>query len=307
VEDPGDVHSSSHAVGRPSTDNVVRMAWSRVEDADAYSVSWTRGSALPDRAADLDGDATGAKSPALAPGKWYFNLRTRGDGDWTSTVHVGPFVIVAKRKLSVRKETEPRRSPKRKRRLQVEEQDEPPTASAPVRAMRAPSSDVTESGRATDDPPTATGVAGVVAPREQPKESRDEADQPPPPAPPAPPRSEPKAGSTSPPPPPPPVPVTVSTSPPPPPPPVPAAASTSPPPPPPPPPLEPLSPQPPPPPPADDEDDDEDEADEEDKGDKGGKGGKGPKDGNENPVKTHVDEDPQVEEDEEKAEKPRKN
>jgi RNA polymerase sigma factor (sigma-70 family) len=307
VEDPGDVHSSSHAVGRPSTDNVVKMAWSRVEDADAYSVSWTRGSAPPDRAADLDGDATAAKSPALAPGKWYFNLRTRGDGDWTSTVHVGPFVIVAQRKLSVRKAAEPRRTPKRKRILQVEKQDEPSTALAPVRALRYRSSGATESGRVTDDPPTPTGVAAVVATREQPEKSADEADQPPPPPPP-PPRSEPTAGSTSPPPPPPPPPprepVPASTSPPPPPPPAPVVASTSPPPPPPP---EPLSAQPPPPPPGDGEDDDADDVDKEDKGDKGNKGNDGLIDGKEHHDEAQVDQDPQHEEDREKAEKPPKN
>jgi RNA polymerase sigma factor (sigma-70 family) len=311
VEDPGDVHSSSHAVGRPSTNNVVKMAWSRVDDADAYSVSWTRGSELPDRAADLDGDATAAKSPALAPGRWYFNLRTRGDGDWTSTVHVGPFVIVAERKLSVRKATEPRRSPKRKRILQVEKHDEPSTALAPVRALRYRSSGATESGRMTDDPATATGVAGVVAPREQPKESADAANQPPAPTP----RSEPKTASTSPPPPPPREPVTTSTSPPPPPPPVTADTSTSPPPPPPPvtaatstsppppPPPEPLSAQPPPPPPGDDEDDDTDEAD----GNNGNKGNDGLIEGKEHHDEAQGGKDPQHEEDREKAEKPPKN
>jgi RNA polymerase sigma factor (sigma-70 family) len=315
IDDPGDVRSSSHVVGRPSTDNVVKMAWSRVEDADAYSVSWTRGSALPDRAADLDGDATGAKSPGLAPGRWYFNLRTRGDGDWTSTVHVGPFVIVAKRKLSVRKAPKPRRSPKQKRRLQVEKQDAPSTALAPVRAFRYRSSGATESGGATDDPPIATGVAGAVATREQPEKSGEKSDQAPPPPPS--PRPKPTSGSTSPPPPPPPQSVTSSTSPPPPPPPPPVVASTSPPPPPvvtstsppPPPPREPLSAQPPPPPPADGEDDGEDEEDKGDKGDKGDrgdKGDKGDKDGKEDPGEAEVVEDPQAEEDEEKAEKPRK-
>jgi hypothetical protein len=303
VEDPGDVHSSSHAVGSPSTENVVKMAWSRVEDADAYSVSWTRGSALPDQAADLDGDATAARSPALAPGRWYFNLRTRGDGDWTSTVHVGPFVIVAERKLSVRKATEPRRSPRRKRSLQVEKQDEPSTALAPVRAFRYRSSGATESGHVTDDPPTGTGVNGVVATREQPRESAEKADQPPAPQPPPPPRSEPKAGSTSPPPPPPREPVTASTSPPPVPPPA-VTASTSPPPPPAP---EPLSAQPPPPPPGDDEDDDVVEADKEDKGDAGNKGNDGFTEGKEPHDEAQVDQDPKHEEDGEKAEKPPKN
>jgi RNA polymerase sigma factor (sigma-70 family) len=94
IEDPADVRSTTHAVGQPSSTNVVSMGWSRVGDADAYSVSWDRGQALPDESADLEGEATGATSPPLAPGSWYFNLRTRGDGEWTSTVHVGPFIIL---------------------------------------------------------------------------------------------------------------------------------------------------------------------------------------------------------------------
>jgi RNA polymerase sigma factor (sigma-70 family) len=93
VEDPADVRSTTHAIGQPSSSNAVTMAWSRVADADAYSISWDRDRALPDETADLDGEATSATSPPLAPGSWYFNLRTQGDGDWTSTVHVGPFVI----------------------------------------------------------------------------------------------------------------------------------------------------------------------------------------------------------------------
>jgi RNA polymerase sigma factor (sigma-70 family) len=93
IEDPGDVRSTTHEVGQPSGENVVRMAWSREGDADAYSIIWEEDPALPDETADLDGEATSATSPPLAPGSWYFNLRTRGDGEWTSTVHVGPFVI----------------------------------------------------------------------------------------------------------------------------------------------------------------------------------------------------------------------
>lgn len=209
VEDPGDVHSITHAVGRPSTDNVVKMAWSRVEDADAYSVSWSRGSALPDQAADLNGEATGAKSPVLAPGKWYFNLRTRGDGDWTSTVHVGPFVIVPEAEESARERGKPRRSPRPKRRLQVETGHEPATASSPRRSRI---SAARHSQRASVDRAAVTGVAGVVAtqprPRvateSRPEESGDETAKEAPAGVSSPPqRSEPVAQSTSPPPPPP--------------------------------------------------------------------------------------------------------
>ena len=172
VEDPSDVHSISHAVGRPSANNVVKMAWSREEDADAYSVSWSRGSSLPDQAADLGGTATGAKSPALAPGTWYFNLRTRGDGDWTSTVHVGPFVIV-------REDAKPRRPSGRKDRLHAKTAKARSTATPPVRATAV------------------TGVAGVVATKQRPQESGGRTDEDATPRPHSPPRSEPEAETTT--------------------------------------------------------------------------------------------------------------
>ena len=42
------------------------------------------------------GDRDGTTSPALADGSHYFHLRTRDNaGNWTSTVHLGPFVIDA--------------------------------------------------------------------------------------------------------------------------------------------------------------------------------------------------------------------
>lgn len=97
VGDPDDIRSSSHEIGEPSTDPVVRLVWSRQEGALAYSVSWSADKfELPDEVGDLSGDATDATSPELTPGDWYFHLRTRrDDGTWTNTVHVGPFKIVA--------------------------------------------------------------------------------------------------------------------------------------------------------------------------------------------------------------------
>ena len=193
VQDPSDVHSVTHVVGRPSTNNVVKMAWSREQDADAYSVSWSRGSALPDQAVDLGGGATGAKSPALAPGRWYFNLRTRGDGDWTSTVHVGPFVIVRKREESVRKDAKPRsrRPSVRKHRLQIKMVQERPTAMQAQTAQERPT--------ATTPVHTAvTGAAGVEATKQRPQESGDKTDEEAPPPKPSPPqRSDPVAETTT--------------------------------------------------------------------------------------------------------------
>jgi RNA polymerase sigma factor (sigma-70 family) len=243
VEDPSDVHSVSHVVGQPSSNNVVKMAWSREQDADAYSVSWSRGSALPDQGADLGGDATRAKSPALPPGRWYFNLRTRGDGDWTSTVHVGPFVIVRAAEASVRKEAKPRRKeakasrkdakPRRpsarKQRMQIERAP----AQERSTAMQVRTARQRPAATTAVHTPAVTGVAGIVAEKQRPQESSGRTDEQTPPR-----TSSPPQGSE------------------------PVAEKTTPPPPPPPPPSASLSPQPPPA-PVDDDEKDEPEGDEE--------------------------------------------
>jgi RNA polymerase sigma factor (sigma-70 family) len=117
IEDPSDVRSTTHAIGQPSGENVVRMAWSRESDADAYSISWTQDESLPDETADLEGESTGTTSPPLAPGNWYFNLRTRGDGEWTNTVNVGPFVITRRAQARKQPRSRPAGSAKPKRRI----------------------------------------------------------------------------------------------------------------------------------------------------------------------------------------------
>lgn len=96
IEDPGGFGSATHEIGTPTTSDVVTLTWDENAEATGYSVEWTQEEkSLPDDVADLEGTATGTKSPELAAGEWYFHLRTRGpEGQWTSTVHLGPFVIV---------------------------------------------------------------------------------------------------------------------------------------------------------------------------------------------------------------------
>jgi hypothetical protein len=49
---------------------------------------------LPDKTVDLPGHSVWTRSQPLATGHWYFNLRTvTRDERWTSTVHLGPFII----------------------------------------------------------------------------------------------------------------------------------------------------------------------------------------------------------------------
>ncbi len=95
LQDPEDVHSVTHQTGEGSTNEIVRMAWTAEVGAAEYSIAWdTDPVHLPDATGDLQGTADGTTSPPLGPGSWYFHLRTRVGDEWTSTVHVGPFVIV---------------------------------------------------------------------------------------------------------------------------------------------------------------------------------------------------------------------
>jgi DNA-directed RNA polymerase specialized sigma24 family protein len=94
VHDPTSVHSTSHRVEQGSANPDVRIAWSPSPDASGYSVSWSAEPETPDKAVDLPAAATGTTGH-LKPGTSWFNLRTLGkNGHWTSTVHLGPFLIL---------------------------------------------------------------------------------------------------------------------------------------------------------------------------------------------------------------------
>lgn len=97
ARDPSGVWSPSHEAGGRSSDNRVTISWSPQPDAVAFSVLWSHvPREEPDDVPDLAGSATSVTSPALAPGRWYFHLRTQGrDDSWTHTVHLGPFVVLA--------------------------------------------------------------------------------------------------------------------------------------------------------------------------------------------------------------------
>ena len=89
--------STSHAVGVPSQDNTVEVAWTGTTDGGSgiagQSYAWTREpGTLPDD--NVDSTGANATSPALTDGAWWFHLRSVDKvGNWTSTVHLGPFVI----------------------------------------------------------------------------------------------------------------------------------------------------------------------------------------------------------------------
>lgn len=94
VHDPSHVHSSNHQLEQGSPDPDVAVEWDASADARGYSVSWSSEPETPDKTVDLPGGATGTIGH-LKPGTSWFNLRTLGkNGSWTSTVHLGPFLIL---------------------------------------------------------------------------------------------------------------------------------------------------------------------------------------------------------------------
>lgn len=109
--DPADVHSTSHEVDAQSNNNFIQMAWSAPDEpngasdedsgVDGYSVSFSQvPEDLPDDSKDLEEDATDY-SEILSDGSWYFHLRTVDNaGNWTSTVHTGPYIIDTAQPLS---------------------------------------------------------------------------------------------------------------------------------------------------------------------------------------------------------------
>ena len=103
--DPADVRSISHEVDTPTSDNTIDMVWSAAGEAngatddssgvDGYSYAFTTGAGdVPDVEKDAEEGATGMTSDPLGEFAWYFHLRTvDNEGNWTSTVTVGPFPI----------------------------------------------------------------------------------------------------------------------------------------------------------------------------------------------------------------------
>ena len=102
TENPTDpnVSSTSHIVGIPSSDQTIDITLSGASDStsdvDGFSIEWSQSdSTIPDNIdKELEENETTTTSEALSPGTWYFHLRTKDNaGNWTSTVHLGPFEI----------------------------------------------------------------------------------------------------------------------------------------------------------------------------------------------------------------------
>lgn len=101
------LRSTSHTVGVASIDRTVDVAFEGAADnqsgVDGFSFAWDRQqSAMPDAVKDAEETAGGTASPSLGNGRWWFHLRTRDNaGNWTSTRHLGPFVIVPRARCVV--------------------------------------------------------------------------------------------------------------------------------------------------------------------------------------------------------------
>jgi DNA-directed RNA polymerase specialized sigma24 family protein len=94
-DDPSGFRSATHQIGAETSDTAIAIQWTPKADATGYSILWSHERALPDETVDLPGTAAQARR-VVTPGQWWFNLRTRdGSGDWTHTVHIGPYVVVA--------------------------------------------------------------------------------------------------------------------------------------------------------------------------------------------------------------------
>lgn len=103
--DPDHVESTSHEIGVVSENRVVTVRWSKATDRRAegeessgvagYSVSWTREpESVPPRRIGVEAAETSTRSPELEDGTWWFHLSTADEAaNWTSTVHLGPFLI----------------------------------------------------------------------------------------------------------------------------------------------------------------------------------------------------------------------
>ncbi len=99
--------SPSHPTGVPTSNNWIEVRWSGATDTqsgvDGFSYLLDNAATtLPDTVKDAEETASGVTFPELANRTYYFHLRTRdNEGNWTSTVHLGPLVVAVERDVVV--------------------------------------------------------------------------------------------------------------------------------------------------------------------------------------------------------------
>jgi len=93
-----DLTSTSHTIGVANPDATVDLDWTAPADdcetAFQYSIVYSASAQLPDQTAEVRG-ATSWTSPVLAPGTWYFSIRSAdATGNWNGSFDsVGPILI----------------------------------------------------------------------------------------------------------------------------------------------------------------------------------------------------------------------
>jgi hypothetical protein len=93
--------SASHTTSTWSSDNTVDVEVGAPSDTtsgvDGFSYQWDMDpAATPDAVKDAEETAGGTTSLPLADGAWYFHLRAADNaGNWSDTVHAGPFLVDA--------------------------------------------------------------------------------------------------------------------------------------------------------------------------------------------------------------------
>ena len=92
------LYSTSHATSGDSPDATIDLVWTRAVDdvsgVEGYGITIAGGIGLP--TADLDiGDVTSYTTPSLAPGTYYFSIRTLDrSGKWSGTyAWAGPYTV----------------------------------------------------------------------------------------------------------------------------------------------------------------------------------------------------------------------
>jgi hypothetical protein len=93
---PAGLHSTTHRVNVPTTDQVIKMSWRAPgTPPDSYAYAFSQDPRKPpDQMETATGDATSAASGPLGQNPWYFYLReTRGGGAGPVAVRCGPYII----------------------------------------------------------------------------------------------------------------------------------------------------------------------------------------------------------------------
>jgi chitodextrinase len=93
------VSSPSHTVGTWSNDRMIDISFPGASDSvsglDGYSFEWSnQPGTIPDVEKDIEENVTALSKWPLSNGTWYFHMKAKDNaGNWTNTVHLGPFYI----------------------------------------------------------------------------------------------------------------------------------------------------------------------------------------------------------------------